>query len=73
MPAKTEASRRTIRPLPGVVEALRRRRTEQGREREAAESHWLEHDLVFSNEIGRPVESLNRQLNGGSRKRYVVS
>lgn len=56
MPAKTEASRRTIRLLPGVVEALRRRQAEQGREREAAESHWLEHDLVFSDEIGWPVE-----------------
>ena len=56
MPAKTQSSQRTVRLLAGVVEALRRRRAEQGREREAAADCWLEHDLVFTDEIGRSVE-----------------
>ena len=56
MPAKTQNSRRTIRLLAGVVEALRRRQVEQGRERQAAAECWLEHELVFTDEIGRPVE-----------------
>jgi integrase len=40
----------------GVVDALRRLQSKQWREWESVEFHWLEHDLVFSDEIGRPVE-----------------
>jgi integrase len=56
MPAKTQSSQRTVRLLAGVVEALRRRQVEQGRERQSAAECWLEHDLLFTDEIGRSVE-----------------
>ncbi len=53
---KSERSRRTIAlPVP-LVDALRRHRAEQSRERLAAGSLWEDHGLVFCRPDGRPIE-----------------
>jgi integrase len=55
---KTAYSRRRV-SLPEIaVEALRRHRIEQNKERFAA-GEWDDHDLVFPNEAGRPLEAGN--------------
>jgi integrase len=56
---KTDRSRRTI-PIPaGVVEALRRHKAEQLKERLKLGGGWEQPDLVFTNEIGGFVERQN--------------
>ena len=56
---KTARSRRTI-PLPaGVVEALRRHKSHQAEERLHRGRAWQNHGLVFTNEIGDPLERQN--------------
>ncbi len=53
---KSRAGRRTI-ALPGPLrEALRAHRTAQLAERMAAGSQWHDHDLVFCQENGRPID-----------------
>jgi integrase len=53
---KAERSRRTLALPAQLVEALRRHRTVQLEEREAAGSLWEEHDLVFAQVNGRPLD-----------------
>jgi integrase len=56
---KTARSRRTI-PVPaGVVEALRRHKARQAEERIKRGPAWQNHGLVFTNEIGGPLERQN--------------
>jgi integrase len=56
---KTDKSRRTV-PLPrSAVEALRTHRTRQLEEQRAAAGAWQEHGLVFTTEIGTPLEPRN--------------
>lgn len=56
---KTEHGRRTVTVGPEVVRALRRHRARQGEERIKLGELWGDLDLVFPNEIGRPVEAGN--------------
>ncbi len=42
-----------------AVDALRRHRIAQAEERLALGGAWEDHDLVFANEVGRPVEVRN--------------
>lgn len=56
---KTRPSRRTIRLTPSAVAALRRHRIRQREERLKLGPAWGELDLVFANEIGRPIEASN--------------
>ena len=56
---KTDKSRRTV-PLPrSAVEALRAHRTQQQEEQLASAGAWQEHGLVFTTEIGTPLEPRN--------------
>lgn len=55
-PPKTASSRRLIAIAPPVVEALRRQKQQQRLERLAAGPAWVEHDLVFADEIGGPLK-----------------
>ena len=56
---KTAKSRRVV-PLSGdVVALLRKHRTEQKRQRLAAANQWTDTGLVFTTELGTPVEPRN--------------
>jgi integrase len=56
---KTDKSRRTV-PLPrSAVEALKVHRTRQLEEQRTAAGAWQEHGLVFTTEIGTPLEPRN--------------
>jgi integrase len=56
---KTDKSRRTV-PLPrSAVEALRAQRSRQAAERLAAPREWRDTGLVFTSEIGTPLEPRN--------------
>ena len=56
---KTAASRRQITMPAAAVDALRRHRAAQNEERLRIGSAWHDNDLVFANEIGRPIEPGN--------------
>jgi len=53
---KTDGSRRTIAIPDSVVRALRLQRARQAQERLAAGSSWYDHDLIFTNQSGGPLE-----------------
>jgi integrase len=56
---KTDKSRRTV-PLPrSAIETLRAHRTRQLEEQHTAAGAWQEHGLVFTTEIGTPLEPRN--------------
>jgi integrase len=56
---KTDKSRRTV-PLPrSAIEALRTHRTRQLAEQHTAAGAWQKHGLVFTTEIGTPLEPRN--------------
>jgi integrase len=56
---KTEKSRRTV-PLPrSTVEVLRAHQSRQAADRLAAADVWQDNDLVFTTEIGTPLEPRN--------------
>lgn len=56
---KTEKSRRAV-PLPrSTVDVLRAHQTRQAAERVAAQEVWRDSDLVFTTEIGTPLEPRN--------------
>jgi integrase len=57
--AKTARSRRKLLLTPNAVDALRRHREAQKKERSHAGEAWEENDLVFPNTIGKPVEAGN--------------
>lgn len=52
---KTPRSRRQITLTQAAADALRRHRVEQAQERLRLDAAWEDNDLVFADEIGRPV------------------
>ncbi len=54
-PPKSKRGERTIALDPESVEALRRHRDVQGLERDLAGPGYEDHDLVFADQLGRPV------------------
>ena len=58
-PVKTERSRRKINLPREVVSALRAHRTRQATERLALGESWRDTSLVFTNEIGAPIDPTN--------------
>lgn len=56
---KNRSSRRTVYLLPDVTDALRRRRDEQRRERDAAGRPWVLSDLVWTTRTGGPLSAQN--------------
>jgi len=67
---KTERSRRAV-PLPAsVVAALRQHRARQVQERLRAGTAWVDTGLVFTTELGTPLDPRNalRSLTGAARR-----
>ena len=56
---KTAGSRRHVALGRLAVDALRRHRVHQAEERLLHGSRWENQDLVFANELGRPIEATN--------------
>ncbi len=56
---KTAASRRRVMLTRRAVAALRRHRVAQAEERIRLGDVWQDNDLVFPNEVGRPLEASN--------------
>jgi integrase len=56
---KTDRARRTIPLSPAVVAMLRRHRTEQKAQRLRAGNQWIDNRLVFTTELGAPVDPRN--------------
>jgi hypothetical protein len=56
---KTDRSRRTVPISPAVVAMLRKHRATQKAERLRAGNQWQETGLVFTTELGRPVDPRN--------------
>lgn len=56
---KTASSRRTIPLGASTMEALRRHRVTQAAERLAMGEAWQDGDLVFSTEVGSPIDARN--------------
>ncbi len=56
---KTDSSRRQVALTKAAVEALRRHRVRQAEERLLVGAAWEHNDLVFANEVGRPLEVRN--------------
>ena len=54
---KTERSRRTLVMPPSIVERLREHAKRQLAEKLWAGSKWVDHDLVFANRIGAPMQA----------------
>jgi integrase len=58
-PPKNNASRRSVPLSKTAVAALRARRTRQNEERLRLGDLWQDHDLVFPNRVGRPMDHGN--------------
>lgn len=58
-PPKTAGSRRQLVLTTVAVAALRRHKAAQAEERLGLGAAWQDNDLVFANEVGRPVEVRN--------------
>jgi integrase len=56
---KTKRSRRRIALSAGARDALRQHRARQAAERLRLGSVWEDHDLIFANEIGKPLDAGN--------------
>ncbi|MHB8992040.1 MAG: tyrosine-type recombinase/integrase [Chloroflexota bacterium] len=56
---KTSSSRRQIALTGTAVAALRHHKARQAEERLAAGPEWQDHDVVFANHVGRPIEATN--------------
>ena len=56
---KTARSRRQVALTNAAVGALRRHRVAQAEERLRLGAVWEDNDLVFANEVGRPIEATN--------------
>jgi integrase len=57
-PPKTKRSRRSIALTSAAVDALRAHRQRQDIEREKLGTAWADHNLVFPNTIGRPLDGI---------------
>lgn len=70
---KTARSRRVIPLAPPVVELLEKHRVQQDLEREKAANLWEDNGLVFTTEVGKPVEPRNllRVMEAAGKKAGV--
>jgi integrase len=64
---KTGHSRRTIRLPASALRALKAHRARQVEQRLALGPHWHEHDLVFTNAVGRPIDPCGLSHRGFPR------
>lgn len=56
---KTKRSRRTLYLSPELVDVLRRHRARQAEDQVAAGASWQEHGLIFTTEVGTPLDPDN--------------
>ncbi len=56
---KTPRSRRQVSLTPTAIDALRRHHARQAEERLSLGTAWCDMNLVFANEVGRPIEPPN--------------
>lgn len=70
---KTDRSRRIVPLHPGVVALLKRHKAAQAEERLRAANAWTDSGLVFTTELGRPVEPRNllRVVESAARRAGV--
>src|SRR5262245_64103983 len=54
---KTKRSRRQVNLTRTAIEALRRHRAAQNEERLKLGAAWTDLDLIFANEVGKPIEA----------------
>ena len=59
MESKADRSRRSITLSAIAIGALRRHRAEQNKQRLQLGAAWEDRDLVFCNEVGRPLDGRN--------------
>ena len=67
---KTQRSRRTVPLAPAMVTMLRKHRAAQAAERLRAVNQWHDSDLVFTNELGGPMDPRNilRVIEAASKR-----
>jgi integrase len=56
---KTDAARRTLKLTPRALDALKAHKVRQNAERLQAGTRWQDHNLVFPNTIGKPMNAGN--------------
>jgi integrase len=56
---KNQASKRTLKLTPQALDALKVHKVRQNTERLQAGSRWQDHDLVFPNTVGKPMNAGN--------------
>jgi integrase len=56
---KNRAARRTLRLTPRALDALKTHKVRQNAERLQAGARWQDHDLVFPNTVGKPMNAGN--------------
>jgi integrase len=61
---KRNKSRRTVKLTGQAVEALKGHRVRQNEERLRSGSRWQDHDLVFPNQVGKPMNADNLYHRG---------
>jgi integrase len=57
---KNQAARRTLKLTPRALDTLKAHKVRQNEERIHTGSRWQDHDLVFPNTVGRPMNPSNR-------------
>jgi integrase len=57
--SKNRAARRTLRLTPRALDALKTHKVRQNAERLQAGARWQDHDLVFPNTVGKPMNAGN--------------
>jgi integrase len=56
---KNQAARRTLKLAPRALDALKAHKVRQNAERLQAGSRWQDHDLIFPNTVGKPMNAGN--------------
>ena len=71
---KTARSRRTVPLSPAAVALLRKHKTAQKRERLAAANQWTDTGLVFTTEVGTPIDPRNllRTIQAAAHKAGIT-
>jgi len=63
-PPKRNKSRRTVKLTAQAVEALKAHKVAQNEERLRLGSLWADHDLIFPNSVGKPMDAVNLYHRG---------
>jgi integrase len=61
---KNRAAKRTLKLTPQALDALKAHKVRQNEERLQAGARWQDHDLVFPNTVGKPMNAGNLYRRG---------